>query len=858
MRKSIVYILPIIFFIIVLSACKSKPRVVNIQATWKSTDPAGIPLSVREKEFAKKNLILNPSFEEGRYYNIDTSKISFNLHGWKKAGEKVYWTDVQNQKEYRPDEAFNGLHAIKITRKNADETDPQGEGIISDFIKVIPGNYKLSFYIKLGQVESNLSRMSNSLYEAVNIRIFFYDKNKVLIHSNIFNPGGNNYVDNSFKGFSFTNMTYVDELGWGKAQGKTAHYPFNEGDIPDDARYVKIFFGLKGNGKMWVDMVDFRYSDDNFSLFETTEALFDSLMPPSSNLIPSPHQLSNYSPQALRISANDKILDPLILIPLNAENGILKAAEKLSLSLGEALKGKAKKPLSIGIINKLEQGMIESDRLIFSLGKTRAFNENAGELPLRSIAGKSQAYFVSILPSANRLIIIGANDDEGYIHAGNILAQLINKKNQVYHHYDIIDYPDIENRALILPLQQENRNNLLISLVNTLTEAGFNLVYFQDSEEISLFSDPEGKIQKYTLLVSGINSGSPNTRFGISLLNMRFARQTEAENRIEFIGKHSENTGKLVRKYSAAGFTNFIFTDDLIWDYMDFGAKSVAFKLITPLEFGKFIDNRNIFLSGIVNNKEFKAAKKSVLFLPVLSNNEDLVHSYGYSAIYFEELQKYSNLFEGLLWEGPVDYPGQIDFTESCQFKSMSRMQNYLFLNTLTTRKENKLEGSYASLYPGKARLGSIFEAFNVDMAGTPKDLDLPSFCLINQTENSAINKIRLITAADYMWNKEAYNPSVSLWKALIKLYGKEEAMQLIRFNDKYYQLLQLCMIMEKERFNQKDLKAGEDIILSMNSHWNEITKNLASDINLLNELADLKNQVIARFYQIKRPSGSN
>jgi len=175
------------------------------------------------------------------------------------------------------------------------------------------------------------------------VRLFYYDKNKVLIQSNIYSPEGKNNIDNSFKGFSFSAIHYIDASGWGKAQGKAAHYPFNEGDLPDDCRYIKIFLGLKGNGTMWVDMVDFRYSDSNFNLMESTEALFDSLMPPSSLLIPAPHQSANYSPEALRTSGNEKLPDPIILVPPNAETGILKAAENLSLYIGDVFKRKSQK-----------------------------------------------------------------------------------------------------------------------------------------------------------------------------------------------------------------------------------------------------------------------------------------------------------------------------------------------------------------------------------------------------------------------------------------------------------------------------------------------------------------------------------
>ena len=42
--------------------------------------------------------------------------------------------------------------------------------------------------------------------------------------------------------------------------------PFSEGDFPDDARYVRLFPGLKGTGAMWADNVDFRHSKWNFTI----------------------------------------------------------------------------------------------------------------------------------------------------------------------------------------------------------------------------------------------------------------------------------------------------------------------------------------------------------------------------------------------------------------------------------------------------------------------------------------------------------------------------------------------------------------------------------------------------------------
>ena len=250
------------------SGCRNKQSVVNIQMNWKSYDPQSIPLVIREKEYQKGNLITNPSFEMGRYFAVDSLRESYSINGWSRLGENVYWTDLGKEEQYNKGDASDGFHAIKIIREKADETDIQGEGVISDFIRVIPGNYKLTCDIRLDNVESNMKRLSGNLLDAVNIRLFYYDKNKILIRSSVYNPSGDNIIDNSFKAYSFSGFDYIKELNWTRINCVSNHFPFEEGDIPSDTRFIRVFAGLKGTGVMWLDMVDFRYTSANFSLLE--------------------------------------------------------------------------------------------------------------------------------------------------------------------------------------------------------------------------------------------------------------------------------------------------------------------------------------------------------------------------------------------------------------------------------------------------------------------------------------------------------------------------------------------------------------------------------------------------------------
>jgi len=36
-------------------------------------------------------------------------------------------------------------------------------------------------------------------------------------------------------------------------RGISHKYPFFEGDLPENTRYVRLSFGLKGAGTMWID-----------------------------------------------------------------------------------------------------------------------------------------------------------------------------------------------------------------------------------------------------------------------------------------------------------------------------------------------------------------------------------------------------------------------------------------------------------------------------------------------------------------------------------------------------------------------------------------------------------------------------
>jgi len=163
---------------------------------------------------------------------------------------------------YKNDSVSDGKHAIKISRKAEGISDfnTDSEGVLSDFIEVLPGNYTFLFDIRLKDVYPSVKRLNARLGTDIDIRLKFFDKNRKELSDGMYFEYAKMELDNSFKGFSFSNFYEIEEFGWGRIIGRTLNYPFSEGDLPDGCRYVKIYLGFKGIGTMWVDNVDYRYS----------------------------------------------------------------------------------------------------------------------------------------------------------------------------------------------------------------------------------------------------------------------------------------------------------------------------------------------------------------------------------------------------------------------------------------------------------------------------------------------------------------------------------------------------------------------------------------------------------------------
>ncbi|MGA9537651.1 MAG: hypothetical protein WBR24_17235, partial [Desulfobacterales bacterium] len=165
-------------------------------AMWSSLEPLSIPYEVRLAQLEKGNLVANPSFEE----SDPATENSDNPRHWIRTGLSVEWVEAASGRD-ASEEVADGRHAVKIVKRRAGELD-QAEGIISDFIPVIAGNYDFFYDVKLKNIGSHKARFGFRLYDALVVKIIFFDAQKKKLDPAFLNPVVGSLIDNSDKGYA--------------------------------------------------------------------------------------------------------------------------------------------------------------------------------------------------------------------------------------------------------------------------------------------------------------------------------------------------------------------------------------------------------------------------------------------------------------------------------------------------------------------------------------------------------------------------------------------------------------------------------------------------------------------------------
>lgn len=859
--KRFFWVLFVTVSLIIITGCIEREKSIRNQALWSSMDPMTIPYHIRLNQLHKGNLVFNPSFETGKFFFEDGEDNAFFVRGWTRVGEHLEWVDLTND-IYADNEVTLGTHAIKIHRKKSGEMDETGEGIISDFIKVIPGNYLLTFDIRLEGIHPNQSRLGTKLHDAINIRILFYDKNKIEVDGKQYYPYLDAFLDNSFKGYPFSNFWFIDTFGYGNVRGRTYNYPFSEGDIPDNAQFVRIFFGLKGTGTMWVDNVDYRFSKWNFTTLERVTPFFDSTFSRADLILPTPKQIRKGEVMTYSGAGVVEKKDPLIIIPPNPSALTLKAAGLIREKMEE------NDSIQVSVFRYTPPNL-DDYSAVFNVGKTDLYYRSSEQLSVSIPGGKPQSYLVDVLQGNTPVIFLVGSNPEGDYYASATALQLFDTENQQFQGVSIYDYPDFLGRSYLFDSwQDEAALNDDLADIDRMSLMKFNKAYIG-------YGQTRGRKEWYNpddLYKQGVTMiGEACRRNGAIdlaiMINPYYHLDYEMHvdsipHDLRYAWTHSDpgSMEKLKQAFKrgldAGATTIMLMADDFVPH--ENGSRKL-YTLYTEEDrkvFGNLQHAHEYMINSLHQWVEMNYPRTRFEFCPPWYLNEFIDRSMGRAECYFKELMPAIPEDISIIWTGPTVRSLSYDKIDFEKYTGLIGRKPMIWDNTLYARALESDYGGYAALYPGKVRMCNLFEPYDVYVPENFYQYVDGPHMYVNGSASSEFYKIKFTTVADFEWNNNAYHPDLSLYKALLALFGKDIARQLLEFNDAYYGLTDICMKIEEGSISNRLSKQGELFSEKLHILYSNLSGNLKNNRKLVEELTEKKEGIIQRFSELDTSTG--
>ena len=835
----------IIVMLFSFNSCVEEDSNLPSTAGWSSLDPTSIPLRQRVIQTNRGNLVKNPSFEQGRIINVDSNTVSNNISGWTWIGSNVQWVQVGDSSYHSPAEIHSGIYAIKIQRESADETMGQGEGIISDFIRIIPGNYEFTFWIRLQDIHSYQERRGTRIDDAIDIRILFYDKNRLLISGKTFNSQRNANIDQSFKALPFAGFWNIDSLDWSQVRGRTTNDFLTEGDVPDEAKFVKISFSLKGTGTMWIDDVDFRYSNRNFTSLEKSERFFDTTFSAVDMLVPAPKEAVGLHPLIYHYPGTDSLPFPVIVIPQHASRQTSAAARLLKNRLdmlfkrlyGEQYKSK------VIITSGIPYQVIENGGLVFNIGRNQLSGERVSE--------HEQGYIIQPDSLSPNLVHLVGSDAEGNFYAAVTVAQLLDDSRYVYYQSRIVDFPDIPQRSFLVSavsassVEKAYGNNLDDMLMLKMNHGYLDYyqsrnmwertgtAYLRGLREIGREAGKHGMIQ----LAQMVN---PYAFLPVSTLLDSI--HPDLQNR--WIHSSPSSLSKLRMRFRVgleAGASTLVLCTN---DHLPYtGGYPLNFSLYAERDRKKYINlqQAHIELIQIMTESTGNGRSVNLEFIPPWYANEMIDQSRGQGEQYLRDLADKIPDQVSILWAGPSQQSYSVDEADFYRYSALTDRELILWDNSLNTLPDILSDTSLSMSLPLKLRTLNVFEPYEVRFTGRSLSGFQTGKIIINSPLDSELMKIRIATAADYMWNTLTYDPDLSLWKVLVSRYGREAAMNLYQFNESYMTLFGSLTTLKNGTGNQRHARQIKDKLEVMQETLAILDGLIPHHPRLLNELKNLK-----------------
>ncbi len=596
---------------------------------------------------------------------------------------------------------------------------------------------------------------------------------------------------------------------------------------------------------MWIDDVDFRYSNRNFTSLEKSEPYFDTTFSVVDMLVPAPKEAVGLDPLVYHYPGTDSLPYPVIVIHQHASRQTSAAAQLLKARLDmlfervDGVEYKSKVIITSGIPDRV----VEDGGLVFNIGK----NQLSG----RQVSEHLQGYIIqpdSLFPNLVHLI---GSDAEGNFYAAVTVAQLLDESRYVYYQSRIVDYPDIPQRSFLVSAvsassdEKAYGDNLADMLMLKMNRGYLDYyrsrnmwertgtAYLRGLSEIGREAHKHGMIQ-LAQMVNPYAFLPASTRLD--------SIDPGLQNR--WMHSSSSSLSRLRARFIAgleAGATTLVLCTN---DHLPYkGGHSLNFSLYAERDLKRYINlqQAHIELIQLLTGSTGIGRPVNFEFIPPWYANELVDQSRGQGEQYLRDLADNIPDQVSILWSGPSKQSYSVDEADFHRYRALTDRELVIWDNSLNTLPDILSDTSLSMSLSLKLRTLNVFEPYQVKFTGPSLSGSQAEKIIINSPLDSELMKIRIATAADYMWNTLTYDPDLSLWKVLVSRYGREAAMNLYQFNESYMTLLGSLTALKNGTGNQRHARQINDELEVMQETLAILDGLIPHNPRLLNELKSLK-----------------
>jgi hypothetical protein len=780
-----------------------------------STASSPLPaLGERRAMWRKGNLIPDGGFEAG-------------ARGWRLGGAKIT--------SHAP---YSGSRSLRLTAHAGGRSEAMVE------TPVIQGLHTLSAAVRFSGIRPAAGLRVAHRFR---VRITWLDARKERIRPDTLAARRHTFSVDS-KPFPLLFLRSAEAIPWRRAVFVSSYDDPAYDEAPPRTAFARITFELRGPGRAEIDDVRLTYSRRNFTLLERIAPYRDLDNDRLGRVTPTPKHLEQHGDE---IPIRKLCLSLPAAVPPGLEDRLRELEEKIRKLGASSVR-----------LGSPGQESPACDLTIALTGPAPGAAAKGQDAPGRAAALGAEAYVLETRRDGNGRPIIEAagSDARGLVYAVETLRQLLRPSpggGAALRAVEARDWPTFRGRSLAGWEPGPSGSRVIEQASRWMVGLKLNRLYLNYSLRTSRWWETP---LVYGQLVDALGRRARRTgHYDLGILVNPYAHRANPEITDTFQISRKEDVDILWAQIDGtldAGARIIMLCMDDFTPHRD--GKRYAYALTDPQDRKRFESLAHAHLElvrDLYQRLGTRREETTLMFVPPWYNAVFEEKGGRLAEEYLERLGDQIPRDVGIAWTGPTVRSRIVDAVTFERYSSsVGGRPLVLWDNSMW---ELELSPHYA-FSPRRARDVSLFEPFAIEAEELSRGSFRGEFFLNSSSGGRYVAKA--MTVAEFLWNPEAYDPDRTIWRAMVGVWGRENAALILEWDAAYWnERLWINRLAEAKGSRRQEVLSHLATARAREAErWKPLRAALQSrDAVLLAELESWKRDQEALLEKVKKASGA-